>query len=147
MVDGGKGQLSTALEVLQKIDLTNLPIIGLAKRLEEVFLPNQNEPVQLPRTSSGLRLMQQIRDEAHRFAVTFHRSVRTKRIIQTELEMIQGIGKKRAEKLLKTFGSVQGVRTATEEQLGTIVGKTAAKTILKYFNNSKSSTSEVAVQH
>jgi excinuclease ABC subunit C len=73
--------------------------------------------------------------------------VRTKRIIQTELEMIQGVGKIRAEKLLRTFGSVQGVRNATEKQLGTIVGKTTAKTILKYFNDSKSSTSEVAVQH
>jgi excinuclease ABC subunit C len=147
MVDGGKGQLSIALEVLQKIELTTVPIIGLAKRLEEVFLPNQNEPVQLPRTSSGLRLMQQIRDEAHRFAVTFHRSVRTKRIIQSELDMIQGVGKKRAKELLETFNSIQGVRAATEEQLITIVGKTTARNILKYFNDSKSSTSAGAVHH
>jgi len=141
MVDGGKGQLSSAIEVLNKLKLNTVPIIGLAKRLEEVFLPEQNEPVQLPRTSSGLRLMQQIRDEAHRFAVTFHRSVRTKRIIQTELAIIQGVGKKRANDLLETFGSIQGVRAATEEQLIIIVGKTAAKNILKYFSDSKSSTS------
>lgn len=147
MVDGGKGQLSSAIEVLNKLKLNTVPIIGLAKRLEEVFLPKQNEPVQLPRTSSGLRLMQQIRDEAHRFAVTFHRSVRTKRIIQTELAIIQGVGKKRANDLLETFGSIQGVRAATEEQLITIVGKTAAKNILKYFSDSKSSTSVGTVQH
>jgi excinuclease ABC subunit C len=147
MVDGGKGQLSTALEVLQKLELTTVPIIGLAKRLEEVFLPEQNESVQLPRTSSGLRLLQQIRDEAHRFAVTFHRSVRAKRIIQTELDMIRGVGKIRAEKLLKTFGSIQGVRAATEEQLITVVGKATAKTILKYFNDSKGNTLAGAVQH
>ncbi len=147
MVDGGKGQLSSAIEVLHKLELHAVPIIGLAKRLEEVYLPNQNESVQLPRTSSGLRLMQQIRDEAHRFAVTFHRSVRTKRIIQTELDMIQGVGKKRAKKLLETFGSIQGVQVATEEQLLTIVGKKVTKNILKYFNDSKSSTSADAVQH
>ena len=138
MVDGGKGQLSNAIEVLNKLEINNVPVIGLAKRLEEVFMPNQSEPVQLPRTSSGLRLMQQIRDEAHRFAITFHRSVRTKRIIQTELDMIEGVGKKRAEDLLKTFGSIEGVRTATEEQLIEIVGASIAKNILKYFNDSKS---------
>jgi len=133
MVDGGKGQLSSAIEVLNKLQLTNIPIIGLAKRLEEVFLPNQSEPLQLPRTSSGLRLMQQMRDEAHRFAVTFHRSVRSKRIIQTELHQIKGVGGKRAKDLLETFGSLQGVRTATEEQLAEIVGSSVAKNILQYF--------------
>jgi excinuclease ABC subunit C len=136
MVDGGKGQLSSAVEVLVKLGLTNIPIIGLAKRLEEIFLPDQSEPVQLPRTSSGLRLMQQIRDEAHRFAITFHRSLRTRRIIQTELDLIKGIGTVKSELLLKTFGSLQGVRDATEEQLAEIVGKSAAKNILTYFHDS-----------
>ncbi|MCX6121378.1 MAG: excinuclease ABC subunit UvrC [Ignavibacteriales bacterium] len=147
MVDGGKGQLSSAIEVLHKLELTAVPIIGLAKRLEEVFLPNQDESLQLPRTSSGLRLMQQMRDEAHRFAITFHRSVRSKRIIQTELDMIQGVGKKRAEKLLETLGSLQGVRVATEEQLTEIVGKLAARNILKYFTDSESNTSVDSIQH
>jgi len=137
MVDGGKGQLSSAMEVLRKLDLDAMPIIGLAKRLEEVFLPNQNEPIQLPRTSSGLRLMQHIRDEAHRFAITFHRSVRAKRIIQTELDLIQGVGKKRAEALLKTFGSLQGVRAASEKELNEIVGTSVAKNILQYFREAK----------
>ncbi|MGD1044666.1 MAG: excinuclease ABC subunit UvrC [Bacteroidota bacterium] len=147
IVDGGKGQLSSAIEVLHKLGITTVPIIGLAKRLEEVFLPDQNEPVQLPRTSSGLRLLQQLRDEAHRFAITFHRSIRTKRIIQTELDMIQGIGKKRAKQLLETFGSIQGVRVATEDQLTIIVGKSVAKNITEYFNDSKSNTSVDALQH
>jgi excinuclease ABC subunit C len=137
IVDGGKGQLSSAMEVLHKLELTTVPIIGLAKRLEEVFLPNQSEPLQLPRTSSGLRLMQQIRDEAHRFAITFHRSTRTKRIMHTELDMIQGVGKKRAILLLEKFGSVQSVRASTEEQITEIVGKVAAKNILKYFFDPK----------
>jgi excinuclease ABC subunit C len=146
IVDGGKGQLSSAIEVLRKLKLDSVPIIGLAKRLEEVFLPNQDESLQLPRTSSGLRLMQQLRDEAHRFAVTFHRSVRTKRIIQTELDMIQGVGKKRAKELLETFGSLQGVRAASEEQLTNIIGKSVARNILKYFNASKSTESVGAEQ-
>jgi excinuclease ABC subunit C len=145
MVDGGKGQLSSAIEVLYKLELNKVPIIGLAKRLEEVFLPNQKEPVQLPRTSSGLRLLQQIRDEAHRFAVTFHRSLRSKRIIQTELDTIQGVGKKRAEELLETFGSVQGVRAATNEQLTEIVGKAVAENIVKYFNDVKRNASTDSV--
>jgi len=134
MVDGGKGQLSSAVEVLITLGLKTIPILGLAKKLEEVFLPRQSEPVQLPRTSSGLRLMQQIRDEAHRFAVTYHRVVRSKRILQTELDLIKGIGKKRAEELLEVFGSVQGVKFATEEQLAEIVGESVAKRILEYFD-------------
>ena len=134
MVDGGKGQLSSAVEVLNTLGMKTIPILGLAKKLEEVFLPRQSEPVQLPRTSSGLRLMQQIRDEAHRFAVTYHRVVRSKRILQTELDLIKGIGKKRAEELLEVFGSVQGVKFATEEQLAEIVGESVAKRILEYFD-------------
>jgi excinuclease ABC subunit C len=134
MVDGGKGQLSSAVEVLDTLGLKKIPILGLAKKLEEVFLPHQREPVQLPRTSSGLRLMQQIRDEAHRFAVTYHRVVRSKRILQTELDLIKGVGKKRAGELLEVFGSVQGVKFATEEQLAEIVGEAVAKRISEYFD-------------
>ena len=133
MVDGGKGQLSSAVEVLNRLGLKAIPILGLAKRLEEVFLPDQNEPLLLPRTSSGLRLMQQIRNEAHRFAITFHRTLRKKRILQTELDLIKGVGKKRATALLETFGSVQGVRFATEEQLAEIVGDDIANRIKTYF--------------
>jgi len=135
MVDGGKGQLSSALEVLQKLQLQHVPMIGLAKRLEEVFLPGQEDSLQLPRTSSGLRLLQQVRDEAHRFAITFHRSLRAKRIIQTELDMIKGIGKKKAEELLKAFGSLEGVRAASREQLAHVIGESAAVNVRKYFSS------------
>jgi excinuclease ABC subunit C len=154
MVDGGKGQLSSAIEAVNELRIANealekggdgnkpgianrnpqIPIIGLAKRLEEIFLPNESEPILLPKSSSGLRLLQQIRDEAHRFAITFHRSLRAKRTLQTELDLIGGIGKKRARDLLSFFGSVQGIKFATEEQLAEIVGENVAENIKEYFD-------------
>jgi excinuclease ABC subunit C len=133
MVDGGKGQLSSAVEVLGKLGLSGIPVIGLAKRLEEVFLPGQSEPELLAKTSGALRLLQQLRDEAHRFAITFHRSLRQKRTLQTELDLITGIGKKRAQELLEVFGSVQGVRFASEDQLAEVVGGKTAQRIKQYF--------------
>lgn len=133
MVDGGKGQLSSAVEVLSQLGISNIPMIGLAKRLEEVFVPGSSEPLTLPRTSSGLRLLQQIRDEAHRFAITYHRTLRSRRILQTELDLVKGIGKKRAKELLEAFGSVQGVKFATEEQLAEIVGQSVARKIKEHF--------------
>lgn len=140
MVDGGKGQLSSAVEVLTNIGLKQQPIIGLAKRLEEVFLPGKSEPELLPKSSSGLRLLQQIRDEAHRFAITFHRSRRTKRTLQTELDLIEGIGKKRAKELLEIFGSVQGVKFATPEQIAEVVGEKVAGKIAEYFSDTEPET-------
>jgi len=134
MVDGGKGQLSSAVEVLQRLGLSSIPIIGLAKRLEEVFMPEESEPVTIARTSSSLRLLQQVRDEAHRFAITYHRKLRSKRILNTELDLIKGIGKARAKELLEAFGSVQGVKFATEEQIGEIVGTKLAAEIKDYFS-------------
>jgi excinuclease ABC subunit C len=133
MVDGGKGQLSSACEVLNELSLQSQPIISLAKRLEEVYVPDESDPVPIPKTSSALRLLQQIRDEAHRFAITFHRSLRDKRTLQTELDLIEGIGKKRAKELLEAFGSVQGVKFATETQLTEIVGEKVAAKIREYF--------------
>ncbi len=138
VVDGGKGQLSSALEVLQRLGLRGqsegIPIIGLAKRLEEIFVPGSPDPQSVPRTSSGLKLLQQIRDEAHRFAVTYHRTLRKKRTLQTELDLIKGVGKKRARELLEAFGSVQGVKFATEEQLAELVGEKVAGRIKDYFH-------------
>jgi excinuclease ABC subunit C len=134
MVDGGKGQLSSALDVLDKLGIKNQPIIGLAKHLEEVFVPGVSEAQSIPKTSSGLRLLQRIRDEAHRFAITYHRTVRSKRTLQTELDLIKGIGKVRAKELLEAFGSVQGVKFATEEQLAEIVGQKVAEKIKAYFD-------------
>jgi excinuclease ABC subunit C len=141
MVDGGKGQLSSAVEVLKKLNLESTPIVGLAKRLEEVYAPEQSEPLFVPRTSSGLRLLQHIRDEAHRFAVTYHRTLRAKRILKTELDLIKGVGKKRAKELLEAFGSVQGVKFATEDQLSEIVGPKVAQHIKEHF------TEETAEAH
>ena len=133
MVDGGKGQLSSAVEILGELGIVDQPVVGLAKRLEEVFVPGKSEPELMPRTSSGLRLLQQVRDEAHRFAITFHRSLRAKRTLQTELDLIEGVGKKRAKELLEAFGSVQGVKFATSDQLAEIVGRKVTNKIREYF--------------
>jgi len=141
MVDGGKGQLSSAMEVLEDLGVSDQPVIGLAKRLEEVFLPGRGEPELLPKASTSLRLLQQIRDEAHRFAITYHRSLRTKRTLQTELDLIKGVGKKRAQELLEAFGSVQGVAFATPEQLTEIVGEKVAEKIRHYFQTPENEAS------
>jgi excinuclease ABC subunit C len=138
VIDGGKGQLSSAVEILEKLRLGDLPVIGLAKRLEEVFVPDSSDPQSIPKTSSGLRLLQQIRDEAHRFAVTYHRAVRKRRTLQTELDLIEGIGKVRAKELLEAFGSVQGVKFATEGQLAEIVGPKVASKVKEYFSDAVS---------
>jgi excinuclease ABC subunit C len=133
VVDGGKGQLSSAVEILRQIGLDNQPIIGLAKRLEEVFVPGESESILLPRTSSGLRLLQHLRDEAHRFAITFHRSLREKRVISTQLTGIEGIGEAKATKLLRQFGSVKGVQDASVEEIAKVVGAKAAESIKRFF--------------
>ncbi len=139
VVDGGKGQLSSAVEALTEIGLYGqVPIIGLAKRLEEIFIPTSSVPIQLPKTASGLKLLQRLRDEAHRTAITFHREKRSKRILSTELTQIEGIGPKTAKKLLKAFGSVKGVKAADENALTHITGAHAAKAIRAYFDSSSS---------
>lgn len=134
VIDGGKGQLSSAVAVLHELGLVNQPVIGLAKRLEEVFLPGESYPQSIPKTSSGLKLLQRIRDEAHRFAITFHRERRSKATLQTELEEIDGVGPKRASELLKTFGSVKAVRDASTEALAGVVGWSAAHNVHEYFH-------------
>jgi excinuclease ABC subunit C len=133
MVDGGKGQLSSAVEVLERLGVNAQPIIGLAKRLEEVFLPGRAEPELIAKASAGLRLLQQVRDEAHRFAITYHRSLRSKRTLTTELDLIEGVGTKTAQELLEAFGSVQGVKFASPEQLEEVVGAKKAARIREYF--------------
>ncbi len=142
VIDGGKGQLSAAFEVLQKLGL-NIPVIGLAKRLEEVFFPNESLPFNLPKTSSSLKLLQQVRDEAHRFAITFHRELRDKRTLSTELLEIDGVGKAKAEKLLKIFGSVAQVELASFEQLEQAVGKRTAETLRRYFDQKRNKEQDV----
>ncbi len=133
MVDGGKGQLSSAVEILNEIGISNYNIIGLAKRLEEVFLPGQSDPASIPKTSSGLKLLQQIRNEAHRFAITFHRSRRSKRTIKTELTDVKGIGASTANKLLKELGSLSAIKITGYDKLLTIIGKKKADILIKHF--------------
>ncbi|GJQ64593.1 MAG: UvrABC system protein C [Melioribacteraceae bacterium] len=133
MVDGGKGQLSSAVEILNNLGVKNQEIIGLAKRLEEVYLPGNSEPNIIPRTSSSLKLLQHVRDEAHRFAITFHRSRRDKRTFTTELTNIEGIGTKIAEKLLTHFDSLQAIKDANPVEIMKVVGEKKTKQILEYF--------------
>lgn len=135
MVDGGKGQLSSAVGVLKKLGIKDYNIIGLAKRLEEVYLPGQSDPCSIPKTSSGLKLLQQIRDEAHRFAITFHRLRRSKRTLKSELTDIKGIGPSTAEKLLKQIGSIAEISRVDESKLSEIVGEAKAKILKNYFRN------------
>ena len=137
MVDGGKGQLSSAVSVLESLEIKQIPIIGLAKRLEEVFFPRNSEAESIPKTSSGLKLLQQIRDEAHRFAITFHRKRRDMRTFTTELTEIKGIGKATAQKLIKELGSVSAIKTANPDIISSIVGSQKAELILNYFNDEK----------
>ncbi|MFC1502159.1 excinuclease ABC subunit UvrC [bacterium] len=131
LVDGGKGQLSTALSVLKKLELSNQSVIGLAKRLEEVYIPGIPDPQSIPKSSPSLHLLQRIRDEAHRFAVQYHRSLRQKRSVKSILDDIPGIGEKRRNALIKAFGSVEGLKKVTVEDMIKVQGmnRTAAKRV------------------
>jgi excinuclease ABC subunit C len=138
VVDGGKGQLNAAIEVLDELDFKDhAEIVGLAKRLEEVFLPGKPDPVMIPKTSPALKLLQRVRDEAHRFAITFHKKKRSKRTIQTELTNIKGVGGKTASDLLKEFGSVKKIATANLEELQKATGPKTGQLIFDYFQGGK----------
>lgn len=136
IIDGGKGQLSSAVKVLDDLNIKGPDIIGLAKRLEEVFLPGDSIPQNIPKTSSGLKLLQRVRDEAHRFAVTYHRRLRDKRTFSTELTQIEGIGEKKAQKLLIEFGSVENLKEVLKNNFNIIersAGKKVAVKLKNYF--------------
>jgi len=136
LVDGGKGQLNAAMEALREIDFEGeFEVAGIAKRLEEVFLPGKGDPVMIPKISPALKLMQRARDEAHRFAVNYHRSKRSTRTVKTELTEIDGIGEKTAAELIKKFGSVKGVKRATEAELREAVGESKGTFVSDYFKN------------
>ncbi len=122
LIDGGKGQLSAALEALESLGIEEQDIIGLAKQLEEIYLPGQSEPIMLPKSSPALKLLQQVRDEVHRFAITYHRTLRGKHITESALDKIPGIGKTKKFALLKAFGSVEGVRNASDEAIAEVKG-------------------------
>jgi excinuclease ABC subunit C len=122
IVDGGKGQLSSAKMVLDQLNLGGQEVAGLAKRLEEVFLPGASEAQNIPKTSSSIHLLQRIRDESHRFAVTYQRKLRTKRTFSSELTRIKGIGPKRTGDLLRHFGSVAAIRDAEVDDIAHVAG-------------------------
>jgi excinuclease ABC subunit C len=133
LIDGGKGQLSAAYEALEQIGLANLVAVGIAKKEELLFTRDRMEPLVLDEHDPALLLLQRIRDEAHRFAVTFHRKARSMRDLRSELDGIPGIGPRRRRALLTTFGSLAGVRRATREELEHVVGANAARAVIDYF--------------
>ena len=133
LIDGGKGQLTAAYAALRVVGLDKLIAVGIAKQEELLFTRDRAEGIALPRESAALRLLQRVRDEAHRFAVTFHRRSRTKRDFQSELDDIPGIGVRRRKQLLSLFGSVAGVRRASREELESAVGAKTADAVIKHF--------------
>jgi excinuclease ABC subunit C len=130
LVDGGKGQLSSACDALKELGLYGkIPVIGIAKKLEEIYYPEDPIPLHINKKSPGLLLLQHVRDEAHRFAITFHRQKRSKAQIKTEIEELKGIGKQTADKLLRHFKSVKKIREASIEELTTLVGRKKAELV------------------
>ena len=126
VIDGGKGQLSSALEVIRGLGLADLPVVGLAKREEEIFLPHQSTSILLDRDSAALHLIQRIRDEAHRFAITFHRKLRGKRNLVSVPDHVEGIGPKRRQALWKTFKTLEAMKAASVEELAAVEGMNGA---------------------
>lgn len=137
VIDGGRGQLDAAYGALERLGLANLVAVGLAKREELVVTRESDVPVAFPPTSAPLRLLQQIRDEAHRFAVTFHRQARRMRDLRSELDGIPGVGPRRRRTLLRRFGSLAGVRRATREELVPVVGERCADAVLAHFTRGR----------
>jgi excinuclease ABC subunit C len=122
MIDGGKGQLGAAMKALAELELQHLPIFGLAKRFEEFFVPHRVDSIRLTERDPGRLLIQRLRDEAHRFAITFHRQLRAKAITHSRLDDVAGVGPAMKKRLLKAFGSADGVAAATLEQLRLVEG-------------------------
>jgi excinuclease ABC subunit C len=125
LVDGGAGQLGRAVKVLDDLGL-DIPVAGLAKKMEEVYLPDQPEPLRIPRDEEALYLLQQVRDEAHRFAIDYHRNLRSKRMVDSVLDEVEGIGPVRKKTLLRRFGSLKKLREATVEELSEVVPEATA---------------------
>jgi excinuclease ABC subunit C len=122
IIDGGKGQLNAALEILRELKLDSIPIAGLAKENEELFLPGKSRPVVLPKSSNGLKMLQRLRDEAHRFAISYFQKVHKKRTFVSALDEIERIGPKKKKALIKQFGTVQAIKLATLEELSSVKG-------------------------
>ena len=136
IIDGGKGQLSAAVTSLKALGIfERVTVIGIAKRLEEIFFPEDPVPLLLSKKTHTLKIIQQARDEAHRFAIEFHRKLRSKDFTKTELTEIPGIGEKTADKLLAHFGSVKKLKEAAVAEWISVVGKSAAKKLQQHFSN------------
>jgi excinuclease ABC subunit C len=138
IIDGGKGQLSAATVSLKALGIFDrVTVIGIAKRLEEIFFPDDPVPILLSKKSHTLKIIQQARDEAHRFAISFHRDIRSKNFAKTELNSIPGIGEKTAQKLLTHFGSVKKIKESTREEIESLVAEKIADKLIEYFNTYK----------
>jgi excinuclease ABC subunit C len=133
LIDGGKGQLSAAYAALEDLGLANLVAVGIAKKEELLFTRDQERPIALAEDDPALLLIERIRDEAHRFAVTFHRKARSMRDLHSELDHVPGVGPRRRRTLLTRFGSLAGVRRATREELSAAVGAKVADAVLAFF--------------
>jgi len=136
IIDGGKGQLGIAVDVLSELNITQIAIIGIAKRLEEIYFPGDPYPLHLDKNSESLRLIQQMRNEAHRFGITFHRNKRSKTFIDSELKQIRGVGDNTIKKILQELKSVNNVKAASIDELASIVGDARAQLIFSYFHPS-----------
>lgn len=136
VIDGGKGQLGMACEVLDELNLAHIPIIGLAKEFEEIYIPNSKRPIIIPKNNKALHLLQQVRDESHRFAITYHRKLRSDNISESSLDDIPGIGKKRKINILKEFGTMGKVKNASVEELAKIKGmnEKVATNVYEYYH-------------
>ncbi|WP_296857861.1 excinuclease ABC subunit UvrC [uncultured Methanobrevibacter sp.] len=136
VIDGGKGQLGMACGVLEKLNLTHIPIIGLAKEFEEIYIPNSKRPIIIPKNNKALHLLQQVRDESHRFAITYHRKLRSKNISSSPLDDIVGIGEKRKIALFKSFGNIDNIKKASVDELAKTKGmnQKSAENVYNYFH-------------
>lgn len=138
VVDGGKGQLSSAAKALEKLGLLDrLPLIGIAKKLEEIFFEGDDFPLHLDKRSTSLKVIQHMRNEAHRFAITFHRDLRSKGATATGLTQLEGVGEKTAQKLLRHFKSIKKLKSATEEEIAAVIGKQKAASIVQQIQSGK----------
>jgi len=134
VIDGGKGQLGAALNSLEKLNLRGqIAIVGIAKRLEEIYFPGDPVPLYLDKNSETLKIIQQMRDEAHRFGITFHRNKRSGTFIKSELENIKGVGEKTISSLIKRFKSVENLKIASYQQVVDEIGDSKARIVFEYF--------------
>jgi excinuclease ABC subunit C len=135
IIDGGKGQLSSAIKSLKVLNLENkITVIGIAKKLEEIYFPGDSVPLYLDKNSISLKIIQQLRNEAHRFGINFHREKRSSEMTKSDLDKIKGIGIKSKELLLKKIGSVEKIKNASFEELNNLVGKQKATILTQFFN-------------